>query len=484
MIKPNSESPVVLPSLWVALIPIAFLLVSMGVTIVVFGKDPHIPLILTAIVAALVARWHGASWVALERGMLHGIGVGTKAIIILLVIGILIAVWIIAGVVPYLISLGLELLNPRAFLPAACAICAVVSLATGSSWTTASTVGVALMGVGNGLLLQPAMVAGAIVSGAYFGDKMSPLSDSTNLAPAVTGVELFDHIRHMVFTTAPAFAVSLVLYSIIGYFSDYSVTSSGEVLQMQGALSSQFKLSPLLLLAPTVVIVLSVMRVTALPALVAAVGTGAILAISLQEVRVAELIGVMHYGYESSTGLESMDVLLSGGGLDNMMWTVSLILCALSLGGIMEGARVLESVASAILKGVNGVGNLVAATVGTSIATNIVAPDQYLSIILPGRMYRDAYRERNLEAKNLSRTIEDGGTLSSPLVPWNTCGATMMSVLVVNPLAYLPYAFFNLLTPLIAVLWAYLNIGQTKLSEDEDGELQSKRGPNKSQSAH
>ena len=219
--------------------------------------------------------------------MLRGIGVGTKAIIILLVIGVLIAVWIIAGVVPYLISLGLELLNPRAFLPTACVICAVVSLATGSSWTTASTVGVSLMGVGNGLALQPAMVAGAIVSGAYFGDKMSPLSDSTNLAPAVTGVEIFDHIRHMVYTTAPAFAISLVLYSIIGYFSDQSDTSTGEVQHMQEALSSQFLLSPVLLLAPTVVIVLSVMRVTALPALVAAVGAAAILAISLQNVRVA-----------------------------------------------------------------------------------------------------------------------------------------------------------------------------------------------------
>ena len=172
-----------------------------------------------------------------------------------------------------------------------------------------------------------------------------------------------------------------------------------------------------------------------------------------------------------------MDELLSGGGLDNMMWTVSLILCALSLGGIMEGARMLESVASAILKGVHGAGNLVAATVGTSIATNIVAPDQYLSIIVPGRMYRDAYRQRNLEAKNLSRTIEDSGTLSSPLVPWNTCGATMMSVLMVNPLAYLPYAFFNLLTPLIAVLWAYLNIGQAKLNDDSENGPPTGRQP-------
>ena len=475
MSDPPSESPIALPPLWVALIPIAFLLVSMGVTIIVFEKDPHIPLILTAIVAGLVARWQGAPWSALEKGMLHGIGVGTKAIIILMVIGVLIAVWMIAGVVPYMISLGLELLNPRAFLPAACAICAIISLSTGSSWTTASTVGVAFMGVGNGLAFPPAMVAGAVVSGAYFGDKMSPLSDSTNLAPAVTGVELFDHIRHMVYTTVPAFVISLVLYSIIGYFSDLSDATTGEVQRMQETLSNQFNLNPLLLLAPAVVIVLSVMRFSALPALATAVGVGAVLATTLQDTRLSELIGVMHYGYESSTGLESMDELLSGGGLDNMMWTVSLILCALSLGGIMEGARMLECVASAILKGVKGAGNLVAATIGTSIATNIVAPDQYLSIIVPGRMYRDAYKQRNLKAKNLSRTIEDGGTLTSPLIPWNTCGATMMSVLIVNPLAYLPYAFFNLLTPLIAVLWAYLNIGQAKLSNDSANESSSPR---------
>ena len=322
------------------------------------------------------------------------------------------------------------------------------------------------MGVGNGLAMPPAMVAGAIVSGAYFGDKMSPLSDSTNLSPAVTGVELFDHIRHMAYTTAPAFVLSLILYSIIGYSASQSDVSTMEVQQMQSVLSAQFHLSPLLLLPPVVVIVMSVMRFSALPALVAAVGAGAIIAIALQKADIADLVNVMHYGYESSTGETSMDELLSGGGLDKMMWTVSLILCALSLGGIMEGGRMLESVATAILKGVHSTGALVTATVGTCFATNIVAPDQYLSIIVPGRMYREAYQRRKLHPKNLSRTVEDAGTLSSPLVPWNTCGATMMGVLLVNPFAYLPYAFFNLLTPLFAVLWAYLNIGQAPVEKD------------------
>ena len=438
----------------------------MGITILVFGKDPHIPLALTAIVTALVARSNGAPWSALEKGMLDGIAVGTKAIVILMVIGMLIAVWMIAGVVPYLISLGLELLSPKVFLPAACVICAVISLSTGSSWTTASTVGVALMGIGNGLAMPPAMVAGAIVSGAYFGDKMSPLSDSTNLAPAVTGVEIFDHVRHMAYTTTPAFLLSLILYSIIGYSASQSDVSTMEVQKMQTALSTQFYLSPLLLLPPLFVILMSIMRCSVLPALAAAVGAGAIIAIALQKADIADLVNVMHYGYESSTGETSIDELLSGGGLDKMMWTVSLILCALSLGGIMEGGRMLESVAAAILKGVYSTGALVTATVGTCFATNIVAPDQYLSIIVPGRMYREAYQRRKLHPKNLCRTVEDAGTLSSPLVPWNTCGATMMSVLLVNPFAYLPYAFFNLLTPLFAVLWAYLNIGQASFEKD------------------
>ncbi len=438
----------------------------MGITILVFGKDPHIPLALTAIVTALVARSNGAPWSALERGMLDGIAVGTKAIVILMVIGMLIAVWMIAGVVPYLISLGLELLSPKVFLPAACVICAVISLSTGSSWTTASTVGVALMGIGNGLAMPPAMVAGAIVSGAYFGDKMSPLSDSTNLAPAVTGVEIFDHVRHMAYTTTPAFLLSLILYSIIGYSASQSDVSTMDVQKMQTALSTQFYLSPLLLLPPLFVILMSIMRCSVLPALAAAVGAGAIIAIALQKADIADLVNVMHYGYQSSTGETSIDELLSGGGLDKMMWTVSLILCALSLGGIMEGGRMLESVAAAILKSVYSTVALVTATVGTCFATNIVAPDQYLSIIVPGRMYREAYQRRKLHPKNLSRTVEDAGTLSSPLVPWNTCGATMMSVLLVNPFAYLPYAFFNLLTPLFAVLWAYLNIGQAPFEKD------------------
>lgn len=462
MTETSSKERVPLPPLGIALIPIAFLLATMGVTIGVYRLDPHLPLAASTIVAALVAKLRGIPWRTLELGMIHGIRVGLKAIVILMVIGLLIASWIASGVVPYLIYLGLELISPSVFLPTACLICSVISLATGSSWTTAGTVGVALMGVGGGMGIPPAMVAGAVVSGAYFGDKISPLSDSTNLAPAVTGVELFEHIRHMLFTTVPAMAIALILYSILGYTLDVGETSIGEISSLQASLDEQFQLHPALLLAPLLVVVLSALRISALPALVAAVGAGAFFAMALQGMALPKIISVMHYGYVSEIGAERIDELLSGGGLDNMMWTISLILCALSFGGILEGSRMLEAIAAAILRGISGAANLVAATVATCLTMNVIAPDQYLSIIVPGRMYREAFLQRGLAPKNLSRTVEDAGTLSSPLVPWNTCGATMMAALTVNPFDYLPYAFVNLLTPVIAIAWAYLGIAQAK----------------------
>lgn len=465
------------PPLWVALIPVVFLLATMGVSILRYGLDPQIPLAASAVVAALAARARGVSWAELEKGLVGGVALGLKPVLILLVIGILIAMWIAGGVVPYLVFLGLELIDPSYFFPTACALCAVISLSTGSSWTTAGTVGVALMGVGEALGLPPPMAAGAVVSGAYFGDKLSPLSDSTNLAPAVTGVELFVHIRHMLYTTLPALGAALVLYTILGYTIDFTPASAESVLSLQDALGKQFRLGPPLLLAPAAVVAMGYLKVGALPALAAAAGIGAVFAFALQGLPASQVVATMHYGYEATTGVEPVDELLSGGGLDSMMWTVSLILCALAYGGVLEKARMLETIAGAILRGVRSGGSLVAATVGTCIGMNVIAPDQYLSIIVPGRMYREAYLERGLDPRNLSRTVEDAGTLTSPLVPWNTCGATMMAALAVNPFAYLPYAFFNLLTPVVAILWAYLNIGQARSeTEPEPGRGADDRG--------
>ncbi|XOV69871.1 MAG: Na+/H+ antiporter NhaC [Verrucomicrobiota bacterium] len=454
--------------LWHALIPVVALVGLIAVTLLKFEGEAHIPLVLASAVAVVVGLAIGHTWETIENGILRGIQIGMKAILILCVIGVMIGTWIAAGVVPILIYYGLQILSPGIFLVAACLICAVVSLATGSSWTTASTVGIALMGVATGLNVPPAMAAGAVISGAYFGDKMSPLSDSTNLAPAVAGSELFEHIRHMLFTTVPALMISLVLYAILGMRGFEGSVDTGQVDAITSALGQQFQLSPILLLPPMFVIAMVFFRWQALPALLLAALLGGVLAVWIQGVGVGEVFNIAHYGFTSETGNEAVDALLTHGGLDSMMNTVSLILCALTFGGVMESAGMLGILAGSILKLAKSTGSLVAATVATCVGMNILAPDQYLSIIVPGRMYREEYHKRGLHPKNLSRTLEDAGTLSSPLVAWNSCGAFMAGTLAVSPMAYLPYAFLNWLTPIVAIFLAYTGWTIVRLKGEKD----------------
>jgi NhaC family Na+:H+ antiporter len=415
----------------------------------------HLSLVLAAAVAAALGIRLGHTWKALEKGIVDGIRVGLSAILILMVIGILIGTWIASGIVPMLIVCGLKALSPTFFLAATCLVCAVVSLATGSSWTTAGTVGVALIGVGEALGVSMGMAAGAVVSGAYFGDKMSPLSDTTNLAPAVAGSELFEHIRHMAYTTVPAMIISVVVYLLLGFFVVSGEGDTSSVTLYGDTIAKSFNLNPLLLLPPILVIGMVVFRVPALPALLGGAALGALCAVVFQKVGWGQILNVVHSGYAPDTGVEKVDDLLARGGLLEMMDTVALILCALAFGGVMEKTRMLATIANAILRLAQSTGSLILATAATCIGMNVIAPDQYLSIVVPGRMYRDAYEKRGLHAKNLSRTLEDAGTLTSPLVPWNTCGAFMATTLTVNPLAFLPFAFLNLLTPMIAILYGY-----------------------------
>ncbi len=461
-----SDGSIKEPALWQAAVPIAALILFLLVQIRIFDGTPHLPLILASIVAAVVGLSLGYAWGEIERGIVEGIAVALKAILILMVVGMLIGTWIASGVVPLLIDYGLQLLSPSYFLLAACLICSVVSIATGSSWTTAGTVGVALIGVGEGLGVSLPMTAGAIISGAYFGDKMSPLSDSTNLAPAVAGSELFEHIRYMMYTTMPAYLVALVLYGIIGLTTGGGSIDDSQVGEIRSALAASFNLSPILLLAPISVIAAVAFRVPALPALIGGALLGGLLALWIQGADLGEICAVAQNGFKADTGSPTVDELLSRGGLESMMSTIALVLCALTFGGIMERTGLLNALANAILKLAHSTGSLVLATVGSCVGTNIVAPDQYLSIVIPGRMYREAFRSRNLHAKNLSRTVEDSGTLSSPLVPWNTCGAFMSTTLMVPTAAYLPYAFLNLLTPVVAVIIAYTGFRIAHLSEN------------------
>ena len=443
------------PSLWQALIPVFVLIIAIAANIRLYGGDPHIPLAIGAVVAGLVGKWLGFSWRTIDGGIVEGIRIGLGAILILMAIGILIGTWIAAGVVPMLISVGLQLLSPSVFLLASCLICCVVSIATGSSWTTAGTVGVALMGIAKGLAVPEAMAAGAVVSGAYFGDKMSPLSDSTNLAPAVAGSELFEHIRYMLYTTLPALVIALMLYAVLGMFVIDGQGDPDSVASIRSAFAEQFSLNPVLLLPPILVVAMVAFKLPALPSLLAAAAFGGILAMLVQGTSLGEILKVAQSGFVSETGNTAVDELLSGGGLSSMMNTVALILCALAFGGVMERTRQLEVIADAIIGVARSTGQLVAATVGTCIGMNVIAPDQYLSIVVPGRMYRNAFQMQGLHVKNLSRTLEDAGTLSSPLVPWNTCGAFMTTTLGVSSFVFLPYAFFNLLTPVVAIALAF-----------------------------
>ena len=452
----------------VALIPVLFLIVALSVTIGFFKLQPHIPLILAAAVAAIVATIHKHPWSEVLDGMVHGITLAMSAILILIIVGTMIGTWISGGIVPAMIYYGLKALSPGIFLVATLFICSIVSLGTGSSWSTAGTVGVALIGVGQGLGIPVPMVAGAIISGAYFGDKMSPLSDTTNLAPAVAGTDLFSHIRHMVYTTAPGYILAIVLYGIMGTKFSGGVLDTQSVETILGTIKSHFFIHPVMLLPPILVIVMVVKKIPPLPALLGGTILGGIFAVLTQSQSLKDVIQAAQTGYVSETGVPMVDDLLTRGGLESMMQTVALIICALSFGGIMERTGMLEVLAKSLLKRVRRTGSLVAVTIFSCIGMNAIASDQYIAIVIPGRMYKKAFDEKKLHPKNLSRCLEDSGTLSSPLIPWNSCGAFMGATLGVNPLLYLPYAFMNLANPVVSLFYGYTGITMEKIDEGED----------------
>ena len=453
-------------TLFQSLIPVVLLVLFLGSNVILFKGSPHIPLIGGTVVASLIGLYLGYGWSDIESGLIKGIIVALQACLILMVVGMLIGTWIAGGIVPVMIYYGLQILSPTYFLLATCVICCLVSLATGSSWSTAGTVGIALIGVGRGLGMPLPIVAGAIISGSYFGDKMSPLSDTTNLAPAVAGTDTFTHIRHMVYTTAPSIGIALVLYAIIGFRYGSDDMQLQTIQQILTTIDSHFILTPLLLLPPVLVIAMVIFRIPALPALLAGAFLGGLLGIFIQHLSVGVVLDVAQNGYVSQTGVAAVDELLSRGGMESMLSTVALILCALSFGGVMEHTGMLSVIANAILKFAKTQGLLVTSTVLTCITMNIVAPDQYLSIIVPGRMYREAFRRQGLAPKNLSRCLEDSGTLSSSLVPWNTGGAYMWATLGVFPLAYLPFAFLNLINPLISILYGFTGFTMHPIEDD------------------
>lgn len=462
------SSPPPAPSLGLSLVPVVALVALLAGVIGGLGGGGHIPLVLATAVAAAVAVWGlGRSWDEVQAGMVQGIAGGLPAVLVLMVVGMLVGIWITAGVVPLMIHYGLMVLSPGIFLVASCIICAVVALATGSSWSTAATVGLALIGVGEALQVDPGMTAGAIISGSYFGDKMSPLSDTTNLAPAAAGAELFDHIRHMLWTTVPALVLALVGFGLLGMGTGGGTADAAQLGAISGGIQEAFSLSPLLLLPPVAVLGLVLARVPALPALLAGTLVAALLAVFVQDASLATLVSSAMGGHVSETGNAAVDKLLSRGGLGGMLETIALIVSALAFAGVMEAAGMLDTLAATVLRRARSTGGLIAATALSSVGLNILASDQYIAIIVPGRMYRTAFVERGLHPKNLSRALEDAGTMTSPLVPWNTCGAYMSGVLGVATAAYWPFALMNLFTPLLTILYGITRFSIVPLSDEE-----------------
>lgn len=448
-----------------AIICILFLVCTLFISLTKLNLSAHIPLVLGSIFASSIAIIRlGFTWKELEEGILDTINNTMQAILILLIVGMLIGTWIISGIVPSMIYWGLNILSPGIFLVATTVICSIVSISTGSSWTTAGTIGIALLGIGSALGIPKEVIAGAIISGAYFGDKMSPLSDTTNLAPAMAGSNLFDHIRHMLYSTVPAMLISLVIYAFLGMkYAGHAIDTS-QISQIQNALASSYNtLSPLLLLVPVIVIVLVILKVPAIPGLIIGTILGGLVAIFFQGASLQNVLEVAQVGYTSHSGMLFVDELLTRGGLNSMLDTVSLMLCALTLGGILEKTGMLEALARFILRFAKGTFGLVAATIFTCIGTNIAVADQYLAIVIPGSMYKEAFKKQGLDPKNLSRTLEDSATITSPLIPWNTCGAYMSATLAVNSFAFLPFAFFNIICPIVSLTLAATGIGIAKL---------------------
>jgi NhaC family Na+:H+ antiporter len=460
------------PTLLQALIPLTLLVGSLAVNVVVFGDagldgPNQLVLLFSAAVAIVIGVFNGNSYTALLDHIVKSISTALSAVLILLLIGALAGTWLISGIVPAMIVHGLDLLSPRIFLVAACLVCSVVSVATGSSWSTAATVGLALIGIGKALDIHMGLVAGAVISGAYFGDKISPLSDTTNLAPAVAGTDLFTHIRYMLLTTIPSMLITLIIFLVIGV-SGEEAAGGNDVAVLQDAIRERFNIGWYLYVVPLAVVIMIWRKMPALPALFIGVILGAVFAVIFQPEIIAGITTdadpilrsfravMMAMGGEVSivTGNAAVDDLLTTGGMAGMLKTIWLILCAMTFGGAMEGAGLLQRITAAIMTWVRGDASLVATTAGSCIFTNITASDQYLSIVVPGRMFAPVYAERGLHPKVLSRTLEDAGTVTSALVPWNTCGAYMGSVLGVATLVYLPFCFFNLISPMMTVLHA------------------------------
>ena len=465
----TDEREVKTPQLAQAVFSFLALIAVMSIGIIVFKVDPHIPMFIGVVIAAIVAISLGYKWQTIEKMMIDGISKAMQSILILAIVGMMIGVWLLSGTIPTMIYYGLKLLSPKVFLIAAVLICSITSLATGTSWGTMGTMGLALIGIGNGLGMPIGPTAGAVLAGAYFGDKMSPLSDTTNLAPAMAGTDVFTHVKYMLKSTTVAYLISLIFFGVYGFMHAASGnvdTSQAQVL-MDG-IASNFNINPLLLLPPLVVIAAIALKIPAIPGIVLGLITGAVLAPIFQTgANFGAILECSLNGFVCETEIESLNDLLTTGGLMNMSSSILMTVIAMMFGGIMEDTGQLAVIIEAITKRIRSDAGLIGATEITCVLSNVVMPEQYISILVPGRMYAPAYRKAGLHPKCLSNALESAGTVTSCLVPWNTCGMFIMATLGVSTLEYAPWAVFNYLMPIVTFVMAFMGITATKMTAEE-----------------
>lgn len=451
-----------------ALLPLLLMILAMATAVIWLAQDPHLPLIFGTASAAVVALLHGFKWREVEEMMYKGIRLALPAIVIIILVGLVIGSWIGGGIVATMIYYGLALISPSLFLVTITILCGIVALSIGSSWSTMATVGVAGMGIGMSMGIPPAMVAGAVISGSYFGDKMSPMSDTTNLASGLTNTDLFVHIKHMFYSTIPGLIIALTVFFFLGrrFGGDGSVNAS-EISGMMTSLDDQFLISPWLLAVPLVVILCIAFKMSAIPALIVGIVLGFLCHLFVQGGDLGTAISTLQGGYVIESSNEMINELFNNGGLESMMYTVSMTIVAMTFAGILEYSGMLQSIMKQIIKIAKGTLGLVTSTVVAAFATNATCSEQYISVVVPSRMFLRTYIEKNLHSKNLSRSLEDGGTLTSVFIPWNTCGVFIYGVLGVAAWEYAPYAIFNMVAPFISILLAATGIGIHKITDEE-----------------
>jgi len=475
------------PSLLDALTPTIILVVLLIGSIVFYGdagiEGPiQVALILSALVAMAIGLKNGHTWPSMGRAAVEGIASAMGAIFILFGVGALVGTWSMAGTIATLVHYGVQFLSPNWYYLACAIFCAVLALSIGSAWTVAGTLGVGLIGIANALGVSPEITAGAVISGAYFGDKMSPLSETTNLAPAVAGTDLYTHIKGMIWTTLPSILIALIIFGVIGYTGDFKAPLDLSI--VLEALESVFNIGLLTLIPLVIVLILSFRRVAAFPSIMIGALTGGLMAVLLQPNVVmafanspslspaAALVkgvwSAMATGFTINSGYSGLDSLFSRGGMSSMLETIWLVISAMAFGGVMEYTGLLARLIQPVLKAAKSDRSLLLATGLTSIGVNIIAGDQYMAIVLPGRMYREIYKEKGIAPETLSRQIEDTGTITSPLIPWNSCGAYMSATLGVATIAYLPFCFFNWINVLISFIYALLGFQIKRLAPEAE----------------